>query len=140
MNGKLAALFAPVIQAALLAAHPVGSIHIRVDGIDPSTLFGGTWKRYAQGRVMIGTDTAHPLGVMGGEEMHTLTVAEMPSHSHSYERTPLWYSEQTGRTDVLGSDGSLDTYIVINSGYSGGGQPHNNMPPYIAVAIWKRTA
>ena len=139
MRGRIPGLGGLIKQVAL-AMYPVGSICIRTDDVNPAALFGGTWKRYAQGRAMIGADGAHPLGSAGGEETHTLTTAEMPSHSHSYERAPLWYSEQTGRTDVLGSDGSLDTYLVINSGYSGGGQPHNNMPPYIAVAIWRRTA
>ena len=97
MNGKLAALFAPVIQAALLATHPVGSIHIRVDEINPSQLFGGVWERYAQGRVMIGADGAHPLGAVGGEETHTLTTAEMPTHNHY-----IWGSSTTPGNNLAG--------------------------------------
>ena len=140
MDARIEKTLKQIVKEAALAAHPVGGIYIRTDEVNPSTLFGGTWERYAFGRVMIGADDSHSLGSVGGEETHTLTLGEIPPHNHSYERAPLWYSEKTGGSDIMGSDGSLDTYIVANSGYSGGGQPHNNMQPYIAVAIWRRTA
>jgi microcystin-dependent protein len=69
------------------------------------------------------------LGATGGEMEHTLTVAEMPSHRHS-----LGYSNIGGG----GSNRRLRSYTWSWSGlaytsYEGGGEPHNNMPPYLAV-------
>lgn len=79
-----------------LAAYPVGSIYMSMKSDNPSTIFGGTWSAIGQGRVLIGagsgTDTndvskSFTVGSTGGEYEHTLTVDEMPSHSHSYTST-----------------------------------------------------
>lgn len=43
MTGKVAALFAPIVKAAKLAAWPVGSIYMSMQATSPATLFGGTW-------------------------------------------------------------------------------------------------
>lgn len=75
-----------------LAAYPVGSIYMSMKSDNPSTIFGGTWSAIGQGRVLIGagsgTDTndvskSFTVGSTGGEYEHTLTVDEMPSHSHT---------------------------------------------------------
>lgn len=109
--------------------YPVGSVAI---GAKPSL---GTWERI-QGRFLWASNTAHPAGSTGGEEKHTLTVNEIPSHSHTI-------SEGNGSP---GSQWSLGT--VQNSGRNttmktnntGGGRAHNNMPPYLSVDMWRRTA
>lgn len=92
-------------------AYPVGSIYLSVTDVDPSSLFGGTWERIG-GRFLLGADSTYAAGSTGGEASHQLTTAEMPSHNHA-----------------------LDNYNV-----TGGNQPHNNMPPYLAVFMWQRTA
>lgn len=66
-----------------LVAYPVGSIYMSVNSTNPSQLFGGTWVALNEGRVLIGAGTSYPAGSTGGEATHTLTVNEMPSHSHS---------------------------------------------------------
>lgn len=71
--------------------YPVGSIYISMNSTDPSTLFGGTWEAFGQGRVLIGAGTGNDgstslsftSGSTGGEYKHTLSVSEMPSHTHT---------------------------------------------------------
>lgn len=71
--------------------YPVGSIYISMNSTNPSTLFGGTWEAFGQGRVLIGAGTGNDgstslsftAGSTGGEYKHTLSVSEMPSHTHT---------------------------------------------------------
>ena len=76
--------------------YPVGSIYISMNSTNPSTLFGGTWKAFGQGRVLIGAGTvvndgstslSFTAGSTGGEYKHKLTSSEIPSHSHSFSGT-----------------------------------------------------
>lgn len=67
--------------------YPVGAIYMSVVSTSPATLFGGTWSAFAAGRVLVGINTADAsfdtVGETGGAKTHTLSVAEMPSHSHT---------------------------------------------------------
>src|SRR5574344_992477 len=74
-----------------LKNYPVGSIYISTSSTNPSSLYGGTWVSYGQGRTLIGvgsgTDTngtvqTFNVNQTGGEYTHTLTIAEMPNHTH----------------------------------------------------------
>lgn len=81
------------------------------------------------------------VGSTGGEEVHTLTFNEMPSHGHDISATQIgWNTTGVFATnigagsgwDYLGrADGSEKTRAVAQN--SGGGQPHNNMPPYLVI-------
>ena len=133
--------------------YPVGSIYMNVNSTNPGTLFGGTWEQI-QGRFLLGMSSSYPAGSQGGEATHTLSTNEMPDHSHnfSYEETnqnKSWsdnavrkigtaYPEQLGVNMKLGADWSSSGYLMLSS--IGGNQAHNNMPPYLSVYIWKRTA
>ncbi len=123
--------------------YPVGSIYMNVNSTNPGTLFGGTWEQI-QGRFLLGMSSSYPAGSQGGEATHTLTTSEIPSHSHV-----ALYGTDGAVDDFLG--GSSEDYGVRPGSYTatnyryetsstGGGQPHNNMPPYLSVYIWKRTA
>ena len=122
--------------------YPVDSIYISYSHTDPGTLFGGTWVRI-QDRFLLGArDDMDYIGNEGGEATHVLTDAEMPTHQHellnyntSGYSTAEWTksSAQIGDTKV-GYTGNLSTT------FTGGGQAHNNMPPYVVVSIWRRTA
>ena len=117
-----------------LDAYPVGSIYMSVISANPGTLFGGTWERI-QDMFLLAAGTTYSAGSTGGEATHTLTVDEIPSHSHSY-RDQGSYSSWTSS-----SSGDLNYKPVSGTtGSTGGGHAHNNMPPYIAVYVWKRTA
>ena len=120
----------------LQASYPVGSIYISAVSTNPNTLFGfGTWEQLKDTFLLAAGDT-YSAGATGGEAEHTLTVDEMPSHSHGAYG---WAGvvDGSGSYKTLGAEGSSNTYSTRNIG---GSQPHNNMPPYLAVYVWKRTA
>ncbi len=117
--------------------YPVGCIYISVNNVNPSTLFGGTWEQIKD-RFLLACGDTYTSGTIGGEATHTLTISEMPSHGHKATYSPSavgtgWESYRTGNSTTRG----LNDYL---NAYTGGGQAHNNMPPYLAVSIWKRIA
>lgn len=71
----------------ILDVYPVGSIYISTVSTNPATLFGaGTWAAFGAGRVLVGvgtSDQAFAAGATGGASNHTLTEAQMPSHTHT---------------------------------------------------------
>ena len=92
--------------------YPVGSIYMSTSPTNPHNLFGGTWEAYAQGRVLIGvgqgTDAngvkkTFNAGATGGEYEHTLTVGEMPSHSHNGSVASGGNHTHTGTASSTGS-------------------------------------
>lgn len=161
------------------AQYPVGSYIYSDKADNPATylpyMSDTTWIQTAAGRVLIGAGTAdsgtvYTAGQTGGEEKHTLTTSEMPSHSHgrgtmniagtvcsAYGETKTTTSgaftwENTGgRQD--GGDGH-DGEPILTSTISfdasknwtgqtstvGDGVSHNNLQPYEVVYLWKRTS
>ena len=77
------------------------------------------------------------LGDAGGEDKHTLTVDEIPPHRHT-QTVSLSHTPNTSYVVAEGQYQTPETPIL--SSETGGGQAHNNMPPYLAVYMWKRTA
>ena len=117
--------------------YPVGSIYMSVNNVSPQSFLGGTWVRI-QDRFLLAAGSSYAAGATGGEASHTLTVSEMPSHSHNYG---TWRncSKVSGANNkmVEASTDVLDN--VPGTMAAGGGAAHNNMPPYLAVYMWKRT-
>lgn len=116
------------------AIYPVGSIYMAYNHTDPATLFGGTWVRMTDGFLWASRAT-DIIGQTGGEKTHQLTVAELPSHTHGSTYTNSGTATKTH--PWLASGG---TAMAYDSVATGSGQAHNNMPPYIQVSIWRRTA
>lgn len=130
--------------------YPVGSIYMSTNETNPEILFGGTWEeitgRFLLGRGPDGNGWNEKAGVTGGEWQHTLTVDEMPNHNH---KDLNWATDTYHLSIDSGSDNGLllntDYQIEytegkMRTGYTGGGQAHNNMPPYLTVYMWKRIA
>lgn len=122
------------LRSLLDYIYPVGSVYISYSHNDPATMFGGTWVRI-QNAFLWGCDASGTIGQTGGEKTHTLTVNEIPSHTHgavySGSVATKGYAWLTpGEGDKLG-------YNIVATG---GGAAHNNMPPYVQVSIWRRTA
>lgn len=103
--------------------------------------FGGSGSTFKlpdlQGRVPIGRNSADPsfsaLGSTGGEKEHTLTLAEIPSHNH-----PVKYASGSPSPGIYGGMGGTtsapETFTNrLFMGYEGGGQAHNNLPPYQVI-------
>lgn len=89
-------------------------------------------------RIPIGlssTGTFNALGKTGGEEEHTLTIAEMPAHNHE----PSFLGASTGTWGITGSNVAMVTGLVDTKN-AGGGGAHNNMPPYMVVNFIIRAA
>lgn len=145
--------------------YPVGSIYMSVNATSPATLFGGTWTQLKD-RFLLGAGSTYENGTTGGEASHKLSANEMPSHAHD---TPffnnmtnngemvsdfegvfgkgmtasaaksltgksvieMWWKEQTNN-----AEGNEYSYLTASKGSS---VAHNNMPPYLAVYMWKRT-
>ena len=126
------------LNNGLAQLYPVGSIYLSVNDTNPGTFIGGTWERIKD-RFLLAAGDKYVAGSTGGEAQHTLTVEEMPSHGHKYDR--LWTKPSGDRQLQIGNAGfSLAFNENFTSGLTGGGKPHNNMPPYIAVYMWVRTA
>ena len=131
--------------------YPVGSIYMSVSSTSPATLFGGTWERI-QDRFLLAAGSSYTAGNTGGEAAHTLTVNEIPSHTHGLRANTAWgesealapWAQYFGSNilyDVGASGGTITTsYYYDVAQPAGGGGSHNNMPPYLAVYMWKRTA
>lgn len=123
--------------------YPVGSIYISVSNVNPSTLFGfGEWEQI-QDRFLLGAGSTYTGGSVGGEATHTLTAEEIPAHSHTFNRHKLWSSEsvpESGTSDGYGASNKTLRVYMDNTSVVGGGQAHNNMPPYLTVYMWKRVS
>ena len=115
--------------------YPVGHIYLSLSSTSPATLFGGTWVRI-QDRFLLTAGSTYTAGSTGGEAEHTLTVEEMPSHTHKLRGVSGSVASGSSYARFSGS-GSTEYSSIANTG---GSQPHNNMPPYYTVYAWRRTA
>lgn len=129
--------------------YPVGSIYISTASTNPGTLFGGTWEAFAPGRVLIGagqgndgtTSMSFTASSSGGKYKETLTIDQIPSHSHEQVVVADTHNNTGLRSDYnndVQNGGSFPQGINTNT--TGGGQSHNNIQPYIVCYIWRRTA
>lgn len=130
------------VSAVLQVVYPVGAIFIATVSTNPATLFGfGTWTAYGAGRVLVGkasSGTFAIAGATGGEERHTLSESEMPSHKHRLNEIGQFLPGSPYNTVPVGIGGQIqETGCVENTG---GSQSHNNLQPYIVSYIWTRTA
>jgi hypothetical protein len=152
--------WATLLAAVKLAIFPVGAIYTSVVSTSPATLFGGTWVALG-GRFLIGADGTYTVESTGGEATHVLSAAEMPVHTHTqnahYHAGIKWKNNSypivlsnlggtvsgytTGYAAITADpSGILTVDATATNQNAGSGSAHNNLPPYLAVYMWKRTA
>ena len=142
--------------------YPVGSIYISVTDDTVAKVqarFGGTWEVFSQGKTLVGVNNDetefNTVLKTGGEKTHRLTIQELPKHRHTVihaqweSRIDTIHNQSTGSIFTWnGSDSSI-TYKTPTTDLSanandmlttGGNTAHNNLPPYITVYMYKRTA
>ena len=130
--------------------YPVGSIYISTSPVSPESLFNnfGSWERITDTFLLAAGDT-YKAGSTGGEATHTLTESEIAAHVHDdilaggqrLSRGKGSYGISTsspGYGPWWGGGFSAAYYAQTSS--AGGGKAHNNMPPYLAVYVWKRVS
>ena len=147
-RGKLA-FYSDAATSMLDYCHPVGTIYETVDeNFDPADTWGGKWERIKDKFLLSAGDT-YTAGSTGGEATHKLTTSEMPSHSHrSYvynsSGTTSWtptYGTYALTVGSVNNSSPVKTWgATVALDKTGGSSAHNNMPPYLAVYVWKRTA
>lgn len=124
-----------VLQSILDAFMPVGFVLTLYSHADPNTMYPGTtWVRITNG-FLWAVDASGTIGLTGGAKEVTLTVDQIPSHNHGSV-----YSGNVASTKTHAWLASGGTAMAYGTVAAGGGQAHNNMPPYIQVSIWRRTA
>lgn len=126
---------------------PIGSTYVTQTNTNPNTILGfGTWERFK--KLDLGLDendtNMNQIGKTGGEKTHTLTIQEIPNHSHGIRYWQKGARDDNGTGKYLG-DGTSDPVNVGGSQSggtvqtAGGEQPHNNMQPYEIVGfMWIR--
>ena len=166
VNGTIAFddLASAAIESIRTTLYPVGSIftttaHSTASAVNTALGFG-TWEAFGAGKVMVGHDpndsdfdAASPS--TGGAKTHALTFDEMPAHSHQWYKqgsssgqridattgNPRFNSfDSDGNDEAFGDPLSEDLYTDTATDRSSDGTAHNNLQPYIAVYMWKRTA
>lgn len=147
--------------------YPIGSIYISVNTTSPANLFGGSWTQLKD-RFLLGAGSTYTAGSTGGAATHKLTVAEIPKHAHDTPFLNNMTNNGEGKSDFIGvygkgvtasaaikemgasstiemwwvnqtnkAEGNEWSYLTSSKG---GSSAHNNMPPYLVVYMWKRTA
>lgn len=107
---------------------------------NPEDLWPGTtWVQLAEGKFPVSAGATYTLGGTGGAPSVTLTVAQMPEHGHK-AKSPTTGVDGGVKTgfDTWRTGGAFSSDYVIEN--TGGGQAHENRPPWIAVNMWRRTA
>ena len=137
----VAALDAAAINAIV---YPVGSIYTNMAvATNPATLLGmGTWVAYAAGRVLVGkagSGTFDALDESLGAETTTLSAAQLPAHTHTYNAPSGSFMAGPGNNAYGGVSVSVGSTSTA-SGSIGGGSAHSNLQPSVTVYMWKRTA
>lgn len=129
----------------LEACWPVGSVFISVVSTNPATLLGfGTWAALAAGRMLVGIDAGQTefdvLRETGGAKTVTLTANEMPSHTHVIRSQTATTGSATSYEHGTLDTSSAEAEATEVTDPTGGGAAHTNLPPYLVVSIWERTA
>ena len=120
--------------------YPVGSIYTNMAvATNPNSLLGvGTWVAYAEGRVLVGKQSSGTFDTLNenlGAETTTLSIAQLPAHTHSFT--------YANRGDAFGGSYAMSVTtggLTRTTSSQGSGSAHTNLQPSVTVYMWKRTA
>lgn len=131
LQDKYSELSQTLTKTQLDKIYPVGSIYITISDDKPSTLFGGTWEEYSQGRMLVGYNVDsvayNTIGKTGGSAKVTLTTKNLPSHTHTY----------SGTTKSTGSGYSItNADTKVNTTSSGS---HNHLMYAYSANLYRKT-
>lgn len=128
--------------------YPVGTVITSVNpNYNPNNIFKShTWVRFAAGRTLVGYSASetefNAVEKTGGAKTHTLTIGQIPSHSHNAVHSGfLEHNANYSTSQVMNfASGTYKRYANPATASTGGSGAHNNLQPYITVYFWKRTA
>jgi hypothetical protein len=155
-NNDLTDLLNTTVQSATAAfinvVYPVGTVIYTQSPSNPGLYISNTtWTQIAQGLFIAGVGTGVDRNGVGftvgegnaatnfsvGEYRHTLTEAEMPAHTHTIQPIEGTNSRSNGlyieSAPVPGAN-----LATLESTFTGGNQPHNNIPPLYGLYVWER--
>lgn len=128
--------------------YPIGKIEITENNVNPSTRLGGTWIAYGTGRMLVGVDTTQtefntPAKTGGSKWLqshrHTIGHTNFSFCGYGTNGPPEWGAILANSNWGGNTPEYSPSTTYPSSGLAGGGNSEN-LPPYIAVYIWKRTA
>jgi hypothetical protein len=101
--------------------YPVGSIYMSANSASPSTLFGGTWEAWGQGRVPVGVGSGYAANSTGGAASVDITLTEnnMPSHNHVFTPSGSVSSTFTGTASNTTAESRGHTHGIYSDGQHG---------------------
>ena len=115
---------------------PIGAIYFSTDSRNPSQIFGGTWERFAKGRVIVGIDENqtefNQVNKIGGSKY-------LQKHNHGIKDAPLYWREMVDGGQVIAEKTTTAESVIHYTDNSGTGES-GNLQPYIAVYIWRRVS
>lgn len=122
---------------------PIGYVYLSVNNTNPGTIFGGTWEEISGYYLYLGTGGTKTSYTGIGTQTHTLTIEQIPSHTHN------WFAAIDGGSDV---GRQIDRFALNGYGNArwwgnlykmdstGGGQGHSHNIATFQVYAWKRVS
>lgn len=126
-------IFGESSESLIDMTHPIGSVYMSFDSTSPADKFGGEWEQLENVFIRAANDTE-----TGGADEITLTVGQMPAHTHTTKEHYYWSGPGTGTYKI--ESGNIITYGAQESYGAGGSKPHSIMPAYQDVYVWQRVA